>query len=123
MPLSLKVYSYSKCSTCRKALKWLENNSINYEVIDIINEPPSREIISEAISQVGTSKKLFNTSGLSYRNLGAKAVNSMTEEEKLNHLIKDGRLIKRPLLISSKGGILVGFKMEEWVDLLLNDRN
>ena len=120
MNLPVKVYSYSKCSTCRKALKWLEVNSIEYEIFDIISTPPSKKNIVDAINQLEDIKYLFNTSGKSYRAIGSSAVKSMSEEQVLDALVSDGKLIKRPLLITGRGQILVGFKLVYWAEVLLN---
>ena len=115
----VQIYSYSKCTTCKKALKWLEDNDIEYKLIDIVDSPPSKELLSEAIKQLGDRRRLFNTSGLSYRNLGSKVVKSMTDLEALEALSKDGKLIKRPLLVTEQGQILTGFKMDSWIDILI----
>tara|TARA_Y100001968_G_C19447148_1_gene766058 strand:- start:2303 stop:2665 length:363 start_codon:yes stop_codon:yes gene_type:complete len=113
------IYSYSKCGTCRKALKWLEKKEIKYELIDIIENPPGKEIIEQAFNHLGTSKPFFNTSGKSYRALGAKNVLAMSREEQIKALASDGKLIKRPLLITSNEEILIGFKEKEWEEILI----
>ena len=115
----VSIYSYSRCSTCRRAIKWLEINHISFEVIDIIENPPSKELLSKAITQLPSRKLVFNTSGASYRALGASLVKAMNQEEALNALVNDGKLIKRPFLITSKGIILVGFNPDAWSDALL----
>ena len=114
------VYSYSGCTTCRKALKWLHEKKINFSVIDIVQTPPNKEILTQAIEQLGSRKSLFNTSGLSYRNLGAKVVQAMNNSEALDALLSDGKLIRRPFLISQDGKILVGFKPDIWTKILLD---
>ena len=113
------IYSYASCSTCRKAIKWLRENNIEFELIDIVNTPPSTETLRKAYEQLGSRKALFNTSGLSYRTLGAAKVNSMSDAEALESLSSDGKLIKRPLLITAEGKMLVGFKQENWSEILL----
>lgn len=120
MSALVQIYSYSRCSTCRRALSWLEAHEIDYKLIDIVETPPSMEILKEALDQLAARKLLFNTSGLSYRTLGSKVVQAMSDQEALNALAADGKLIKRPFLITNQGKILVGFKSENWVDLLLN---
>ena len=115
-----RIYSYSKCTTCRKALKWLSDNNIDFELIDIINSPPTKELLMEAAKQLGTRKALFNTSGLSYRSLGSSVVKAMSDNEALKALASDGKLVKRPFLITHKGKILVGFKPEVWTEDLLS---
>ncbi len=77
----MKVYSYSSCGSCKKALHWLDRNYLQYELIDIVKNPPSKETIIHAKNQLGSVKALFNTRGQSYRKLGAEVVKSMTEEE------------------------------------------
>ena len=76
-------------------------------VIHYRENPPSMDVLKDAIKQLGERKKLFNTNGLSYRNLGSKAVKAMSDSEALEALALDGKLIKRPLLITEKGQILV----------------
>ena len=115
----IQVYSYSSCSTCRKALKWLADNSIKYQLIDIVKSPPSVSMISDAFQRIEKRKLIFNTNGLSYRSLGAKVINSMSDQDAIKALASDGRLIKRPFLVHPKGEILLGFKPDQWSDLLL----
>ena len=119
MTSNVRIYSYSSCTTCKKALKWLNENKIEYELIDIALCPPSKEILIDAISQLGERKKIFNTSGVSYRNLGSVVVKAMSDPEALDALAIDGKLMKRPFLITETGKILVGFKPELWSDILL----
>ena len=119
MTSNVRIYSYSSCTTCKKALKWLNENKIEYELIDIALCPPSKEILIDAISQLGERKKIFNTSGVSYRSLGSDVVKAMSDSEALAALAVDGKLIKRPFLITETGKILVGFKPELWSDILL----
>lgn len=117
---SLKVYSYSRCSTCRKALAWLASEGLSADVLDITTTPPDRAILVEAFEQFGQVKPLFNTSGLSYRALGAAAVKAMTDDAAIDALAADGKLIKRPFVRCADGSFLVGFKPEVWADALLN---
>ena len=70
----LQVYSYNRCSTCRKALSWLKENGLEHVVIDITTSPPSRPLLEAAFEQFGERRPLFNTSGQSYRVLGAAVV-------------------------------------------------
>ena len=97
----------------------MRENKINYELLDIVENPPDKDMITNAIKQLGDRKKIFNTSGLSYRNLGAKVVKSMSDAEAINALVNDGKLIKRPFVITEEGYILVGFKPDIWSDILL----
>ena len=114
------VFSYSRCSTCRKALAWLESEGLNHEVIDITLSPPSLELLHMAFRQFEQVKPLFNTSGQSYRAIGAEAVKAMSDEQALQALAEDGKLIKRPFVQCPNGRFLVGFKPEVWSELLLN---
>ena len=82
-----------------------------------MKNPPSKKIIEKAIDQLDNRKLIFNTSGLSYRSLGAKVVNSMSDIEAIEALANDGKLIKRPFLITKDEKILVGFKPELWAEV------
>ncbi|MCB0413044.1 MAG: Spx/MgsR family RNA polymerase-binding regulatory protein [Bdellovibrionales bacterium] len=110
-----KFYFYKKCSTCIKAKKYLDNKKIFYEEIDITLQPPSKkeiEIMLEAYS--GDLKKLFNTSGVQYRELKIKdKIKDMTKKQAVDLLSKNGKLVKRPFLLAGKASF-VGFKQEEW---------
>lgn len=110
---------YPKCSTCKRAKKWLEDNKIEFVGRNIITQTPSVEELTEWIAKSGQEmKKWFNTSGLKYKELNLKEkLETMTEEEKIALLASDGMLIKRPLLVSDKK-VLIGFKEDAWKDLL-----
>ncbi len=120
MAPSVRVYSYSRCSTCRKALAWLVDHGIEHEVLDITLTPPSKEILVEAFGVLEDRKRLFNTSGQSYRALGAAAVKAMSDEAALDALAADGKLIKRPFVVINDASFLVGFKPELWEAAFLN---
>ncbi len=119
MKSKVLVYSYASCSTCRKALKWLRENNIEYDIEDIVKHPPDKKILRYAMDQVDERKKLFNTNGLSYRQIGAAVVKSMNDEEALEALSLDGKLIKRPFLVKDEQEILLGFNIKVWTDNLL----
>ncbi len=106
---------YPKCSTCKKAKQWLEENNIEFEDRNIINETPTVKELTEWINKSQQDiKKWFNTSGLKYKELNLKdKLSNMSDKEKIEILASDGMLIKRPLLISDKG-IFTGFKEEMW---------
>lgn len=106
---------YPKCSTCKKAKKWLEENKIDFVERNIVTETPTEKELTEWIKISGQEiKKWFNTSGLKYKELNLKEkLLTMTDKEKIELLASDGMLIKRPLLISQKG-IFIGFKEEKW---------
>lgn len=110
---------YPKCSTCKKAKAWLEEKNINFEDRNIVENTPTLQELTEWIEKSGLElKKWFNTSGLKYKELNLKdKLGSMTDEEKIKLLASDGKLIKRPLLISDKE-VYVGFKEEQWKALI-----
>ncbi len=113
------VLCYERCSTCKKALKWLEDNNVKYELRPIREQNPSKEELKEWYQSSGLPlKRFFNTSGNLYKEWNLKEkLPSMSEEEQLELLASDGMLVKRPLLITQKG-ILTGFKEEEWERIL-----
>lgn len=110
---------YPKCSTCKKAKKWLEDNKIEFEDRHIVENNPTEDELKEWIRKSEKEiKKWFNTSGLKYKELNLKdKLSNMTDEEKIKTLASDGMLVKRPIFISAKG-ILIGFKEEEWEGVL-----
>lgn len=110
---------YPKCSTCKNAKKWLEENKVEFKDRNIIEETPTVEELTKWIKENEKEiKKWFNTSGLKYKELELKEkLPKMSEEEKIQLLASDGMLIKRPILITPKG-IANGFKEEEWKKLI-----
>jgi len=117
--MTTTVYHYPKCSTCRRALAWLEARSIEHRRVDITLAPPSRAALKRAWKASGLPlAKLFNTSGRSYRTGGFKEkVKSMSEDEQLAALAAAGKLIKRPLVVG-EGLALVGFDEDRWEEVL-----
>ena len=115
----MKLFSYPSCSTCRRAIKWLENNDIVFELIDLLKSPPSKEMLVSASEVYGDRKYLLNTSGLVYRSIGSDVVKKMTDNELFEQLCTEPRLIKRPFLYKSNKCLLVGFNAEKWVEKLL----
>ena len=111
---------YPKCSTCKKAKKWLEDKGIVFEDRHIVENNPTAEELREWIKKSGLDiKRFFNTSGMKYRDLGLKdKLADMEEEEKLTLLSSDGMLVKRPLVVGDNV-VLVGFKEKEWGEALL----
>ncbi len=111
----IKFICYSKCSTCQRAKKWLDDNRIEYELIDIkLNNPSVEELTEWYRKSTLPLKRFFNTSGMLYKSLGLKnKLAEISEEEALKLLATDGMLVKRPLLISDDY-ILVGFRESEW---------
>jgi arsenate reductase len=111
---SVRLYSYGPCGTCRKALAWLKEHGISAEVLDIAQTPPSRDDLEEALRQIGSRSRLFNTSGQRYRALGADRVAALDDQAALDALAADGMLIRRPFLITAQGRIATGFRPQEW---------
>ena len=114
----MKIYTYSKCSTCRKATKWLKEQNLAFEELPIRETPPGVDELRKMLEHIGDLKKLFNTSGMDYRSLGMKdKLPSMGTEEALELLASNGNLIKRPFLLDEGKGI-TGFKEDVWEALL-----
>lgn len=109
-----RVFVYNRCSTCRRALAWLRERGIPHETLDITTSPPGADLLRQAMVQLGPRSRLFNTSGQSYRALGASAVRAMTDQQALEALAADGKLIKRPFLVTADGRLTAGFRPEEW---------
>jgi arsenate reductase len=117
--VAITVYQYPKCSTCRKALKWLESKKIAFDKIDISTAPPTKAQLAAAQKAAGVPvKKMFNTSGESYRNGGFKEkLETMSDADAFAELAKDGKLIKRPLVVGDRLA-LFGFNEAEWAKAL-----
>lgn len=116
----LKVYCYNRCTTCKKALKWLDDHGIEYTLTDIKTDHPDEKTLREYYVKSGLPlKRFFNTSGMPYREMElSKKLPDMSEDEQLALLVTDGMLVKRPLLVGD-GFVLTGFKENEWVEKLL----
>jgi len=109
-----RVYGYEKCSTCRRALKFLDARKAPYRSISIVDQPPSAAELKAMLAFVGELRRLFNTSGAVYRELGlGEKLKTMSEHEALTLLSKNGRLVKRPFVLLKDRGLL-GFKEDEW---------
>ena len=117
----MKVLVYRKCSTCQKALKWLEAHEIAFEERAIVEENPTYEELKEWHAMSGVPlKKFFNTSGLLYKSMQLKdKLPEMSEEEQLKLLATDGMLVKRPLVVDGDT-VLTGFREVEWTEKLLS---
>ena len=115
----IKVYCYSKCSTCKKALKWLDEKKVKYELIDLKENNPDEKILRKYHKQSGLPlKRFFNTSGMLYREMElSKKLPDMSEDEQFTLLPSDGMLVKRPMLVADKT-VLTGFKESEWEKVL-----
>ena len=116
----IKVYCYSKCTTCRKALKWLDDRGIRYEVLDIKADHPDETALRNYHALSGLPlKRFFNTSGIPYRELElSKTLPDLSEDEQFTLLASNGMLVKRPLLVGD-GFVLTGFCEKEWQETLL----
>ena len=110
---------YPKCTTCQKALKWLEARGVQVEVRDIKTQRPNEQELRTWFQASGLPlKKFFNTSGLQYKALGLKdKLPGMSEEEQIALLATDVMLVKRPILVGD-GFVLVGFKEAQWAEQL-----
>ena len=117
--IMIKVYCYSKCSTCKKALKWLDDRGVAYEKIDLKENNPGEAELREYHAKSGLPlKRFFNTSGMIYRDMElSKKLPGMSEDEQFALLASDGMIVKRPLLITDKT-VLTGFKEKEWEEAL-----
>lgn len=115
-----KVYCYARCTTCKKALKWLDDNKIKYEMIDIKEDHPDGKTLRELHKKSGLPlKRFFNTSGQLYREMElSKKLPDMSEDEMYKILSSDGMLVKRPLLIT-EDTVIPGFKEENWKNALI----
>lgn len=116
----MKIYTYKNCSGCKKALKYLEKNNIKFNNIEITEKPPSlSELKTMLESMEGKIGKLFNTSGQMYRELNMKEkLKTMGDSEALQLLSENGKLIKRPFLLSQSFNT-TGFKEDLWNEHLL----
>ena len=117
----LRIYEYSKCSTCRNALKFLDQHKVDYDKIPIVETPPTKAELRQMLAaQGGNLKKLFNTSGEVYREMKiSEKIASMSESEALDLLASNGKLIKRPFVLGDKTG-MVGFKEDDWKKAFLS---
>lgn len=106
---------YPKCSTCKKAKKWLDDHNISYEDRHIVEDNPKYEELREWNKISGLSlRRFFNTSGILYREMDLKdKLDKMTDDEKLKLLATNGMLVKRPLIVM-EDKVLVGFREAEW---------
>jgi len=130
--MTMTVYHYKGCGTCKKALAWLDARGVVVTRIDLVATPPDAATLRDLWTRSNKPlQRFFNTSGESYRAGGFKAkLAAMSETEKLAALAADGKLIKRPILSRDDGGsgsgsgddgglVLVGFREDEWASALL----
>ncbi len=117
--MSVLFVCYPKCTTCQKALKWLDAHGVDVTVRDIKQQNPTEEELRDWHRKSGLPlKRFFNTSGLLYKSMGlSKKLPELSEEEQFNLLASDGMLVKRPIAVSGDT-VLVGFKEADWETLL-----
>lgn len=110
---------YPKCTTCRKAKKFLTENNVDFEDRDIVLNNPTEEELDKWIKLSGLEiKKFFNTSGVLYREMNLKdKLKDMSQEQMIKLLASDGKLVKRPLLVTEEK-VLVGFKEETYKEII-----
>ncbi len=114
------VLVYRKCSTCIKALKWLEEHKVVFDERPIVEENPTYEELKAWYEKSGLPlKKFFNTSGLLYKDMSLKdKLPTMSEEEQLKLLATNGMLVKRPLVVG-EDFVLTGFREKEWEEKMV----
>ena len=120
-PRSVLCIEYPKCTTCKKAKKWLDEHGIDYVDRHIVEENPTAEELAAWQQRSGLPlRRFFNTSGMKYRELGVKAKldAGMSDEEAFELLATDGMLVKRPIVVTDDT-VLVGFKEPQWEEALL----
>mgnify|MGYP000023458031 FL=1 len=114
----MKLYSYNKCGTCRKAKKLLDASGVSYDEVDITETPPPKTVLRQAIKVKGI-KKLFNTSGEQYKKLKIKdKIGKITEAQAITLLSGNGRLVKRPVAVEGNR-VTVGFDENEFREVWL----
>ena len=119
--MAVLFLEYPKCSTCKKAKKWLDEHGVEYVDRHIVEDNPTAAELAVWQELSGLPvRRFFNTSGMKYRELGVKAKfdAGMTDAEALDLLATDGMLVKRPLVITETG-VLIGFKEAAWAEALL----
>ena len=108
------LYSYFKCSTCRKAAKWLEKNNFEFQLIDIVKEPPLIKYLNLSLEQYYADKKrIFNTRGKAFKSIDID-IYVLSREEIIQLLLSDGKLIKRPFLVYEDKKVILGFNEIEY---------
>ena len=119
MASEVLVLSYAACGTCKKALKWLGAHGVAYTLRDVTTQPPTTAELADWIPRSKLPvRKWLNTSGQSYRALGKEKINQATDETLVTWLARDGKLVKRPVVITGGKGadrrVLVGFSEETY---------
>lgn len=118
--MSILFVEYPKCSTCRKAKKWLEDHNVAFIDRHIVENNPTKDELMQWHKKSGLPlKRFFNTSGMIYRELGLKdKIPTMTEEEQFELLAGNGMIVKRPIVVG-EDFVLVGFKEADWEKKLI----
>lgn len=112
--MSIKMYGYKGCGTCRKAIKWLQDKGLEFKDIPIREKTPPKTALKKGLAYTGSIRKLFNTSGGAYKEQKIKDIlPDLSDAQAIDLLVSDGNLIKRPVLISGDT-VLVGFKADDW---------
>ncbi len=116
--MKITYYGYPKCTTCRKAKKWLTDQGIDFDEVNLVEEPPTADTLKDMIETSGLEmKKFFNTNGKVYREEKLKdKLPEMSEDEKLALLASNGMLIKRPIVFGD-GKVTLGFKEETFEEV------
>lgn len=119
--MAVLFIEYPKCTTCKKAKKWLDEHGVEYTDRHIVEDNPTAAELAEWHERSGLPlRRFFNTSGMKYRELGIKAKldAGMTDEEAYALLATDGMLVKRPIIVTDNA-VLTGFKEATWEEALL----
>ena len=122
--MDVLLLEYPKCSTCKRAKRWLDERGVNYADRDIVADNPTANELARWVEASGLPvRRFFNTSGRLYRELGVKARldSGMTNEEAVQLLSTDGMLVKRPLLIVDGTPTIPGFREDAWSQALALD--
>ena len=119
--MKIIFYSYLKCSTCRKAAKWLESKDFEFQLIDIVKQPPLVNYLNLALEQYSDDKKrIFNTRGKAFKTRDLD-IDRLSNEEIIQLLLSDGKLIKRPFLVYEENKVILGFNEIEYAKLFIKD--
>ena len=115
----INFYSYLKCSTCRNAAKWLDKQDFEYQLIDIVKEPPLFKYLNLALEQYSSDKKrVFNIRGKAFKSINLD-IYSLSREEIIQLLLSDGKLIKRPFLVYEEKKVILGFNEIEYAKQII----
>lgn len=116
--MTLQVYGLTKCSTCQKAIAWLDGKKIKHRFHDVREAPPSRSQVAAWSKKLGGWEKLINRAGYTWRGLPASVAGSFTETKAVGLAVKHPALIRRPLIEHGDGTVTVGFskKTQELFD-------